>query len=235
MGVVEFGSNSTDSSSGYLELLEPNQGACMHRSLALAVCAAAFAATPGVAQAQNRGFAGGLGGITFVSETSSVFAAQAGVRVARQLVVFGEVGRMQNVLPGEIQDQIDEFIAAFEADTGVDAELEAKVPAFYGMGGIRWSNDAPVAPFVEAAMGFARLTLDLRAVIDGVDVSDQADELLEEEDLDETKFLLAFGGGVNARLAEQVRLDIGYRYKRVFTEDPAVNTSEVFAAIKFWF
>jgi len=32
-----------------------------------------------------------------------------------------------------------------------------------------------------------------------------------------------------------VRLDIGYRFKRVFTEDPAVNTSEVFAAIKFWF
>jgi opacity protein-like surface antigen len=208
----------------------------MHRSLALAaVCATVIAGAPAVAQAQNRGFIGGLGGITFGTETSSVLAGQGGVRIARQLVVFGEIGRMQNVLPGEIQDQIDEFVRMFEAETGVDALLEAKVPAFYGMGGIRWSNDALLAPFVEGAMGFANLSIDLHAEIDGVDVSDQADELIEEEDLDATKFLLAFGGGINARLAEQVRLDIGYRYTRIFTEDPAINTSTVFAAVKFWF
>ena len=208
----------------------------MSRSLTLAVvCAAVIAATPAAAGAQNRGFVGGLGGITFGTETSSVFAAQGGVRIASQLVVFGEVGRMQNVLPGDIQDQIDEFVRIFEAETGVDVLLEAKVPAFYGMGGIRWSSDAPVAPFVEGGMGFANLSIDLHAEIDGVDVSDQADEVIEEDDLDETKFLVAFGGGINARLAEQVRLDIGYRYTRIFTEDPAVNTSAVFAALKFWF
>jgi hypothetical protein len=210
----------------------------MHRSLTLAaVCAIVFAGTPAVAEAQNRGIIGGLGGITFGTEPSSVFAAQGGVRIARQLVVFGEVGRMQNVLPDDIQDQIDEFVRTFEAETGVDALLEAKVPAFYGMGGIRWSADAPIAPFVEGGMGFANLSIDLHAEIDGVDVSDQADDLLEDEDddLDATKFLLAFGGGLNARLAEQVRLDIGYRYTRIFTEDPAVNTSSIFAALKFWF
>ena len=208
----------------------------MFRSLALfVVCLAASAATPSVAHAQNRAFVGGLGGVTFGTETSSVFAGQAGVRIARQLVVFGEVGRMQNVLPGEIQDQIDEILRSFEADTGVDALLEAKVPAFYGMGGIRWSTDAPVAPFVEGAVGFAHLTLDLHAEIQGVDVTDQAEEIFEDEDLDATKLLLAVGGGINARLAGQVRLDVGYRYKRIFTDDPAVNASEVFAAIKFWF
>ena len=208
----------------------------MPRSLTLAlVCAAVIAATPAAARAQNRGFIGGLGGITFGTETSSVFAAQGGIRIASQLVVFGEAGRMQNVLPGDIQDQIDDFVRMFEAETGVDVLLEAKVPSFYGMGGIRWSSDAPFAPFVEGGMGFANLSLDLHAEIEGVDVSDQADEVIEEDDLDETKFLVAFGGGVNARLAEQVRLDIGYRYTRIFTEDPAVNTSAVFAALKFWF
>ena len=208
----------------------------MQRCLALTVvCVIASVATPAVAHAQSGAFVGGLGGITFGTETSSVFAGQGGVRIAKQLVVFGEVGRMQNVLPSEIQDQIDEFVRSFEADTGVDALLEAKVPAFYGMGGIRWSTDAPVAPFVEGAMGFAHITLDLHAEIDGVDVTSQAEELFEEEDVDETKFLLAVGGGINARLAEQVRLDIGYRYKRIFTADPAINANEVFAAIKFWF
>jgi opacity protein-like surface antigen len=109
------------------------------------------------------------------------------------------------------------------------------VPAFYGLGGIRWSTDAPVSPFVEGGLGFANLSIDLHAEIDGVDVTDQAEALFEEEDLDATKFLLAFGGGINARLAEQVRLDIGYRYTRIFTDDPAVNTSAVLAALKFWF
>jgi opacity protein-like surface antigen len=210
----------------------------MHKSLTLplaAVCTLMCAATPAAAQSQSRGFIGGLGGITFGTETSSVFAGQGGVRIARQLVVFGEIGRMQNVLPDEIQDQIDEFVRTFEAETGVDALLEAKVPAFYGLGGIRWSTDAPVSPFVEGGLGFANLSIDLHAEIDGVDVTDQAEALFEEEDLDATKFLLAFGGGINARLAEQVRLDIGYRYTRIFTDDPAVNTSAVLAALKFWF
>ena len=37
----------------------------MHRSLTLAVvCAVVFAGAPAVAHAQNRGFIGGLGGIT---------------------------------------------------------------------------------------------------------------------------------------------------------------------------
>ena len=104
-------------------------------------------------------------------------------------------------------------------------------------GGPCAQNPEPVAPFVEGGMGFANLSVDLHAEIDGVDVSDQADDLLEDEDddLDATKFLLAFGGGLNARLAEQVRLDIGYRYTRIFTEDPVVNTSTIFAALKFWF
>src|SRR5687768_12120395 len=63
----------------------------MFRSLALfVVCLAASAAGPTVAHAQNRAFVGGLGGVTFGTETSSVFAGQAGVRIARQLVVFGE-------------------------------------------------------------------------------------------------------------------------------------------------
>ena len=210
----------------------------MHRSFVLAVvCAGVMTGTPIAAHAQNRGFVGGLGGITFGTEPSSVFAGQGGVRIATQLVVFGEVGRMQNVLPDDVQDQIDEFVRTFEAETGVDALLEAKVPAFYGMGGIRWSPDAPVAPFVEGAMGFANLSVDLHAEIDGVDISDQADDILqdEEDSLDATKFLLAFGGGLNARVAEQVRLDIGYRYTRIFTEDPVVNTSAIFAAVKFWF
>ena len=83
----------------------------MHRLFVLAVvCAGVMAGTPVAAHAQNRGFVGGLGGITFGTEPSSVFAGQGGVRIARQLVVFGEVGRMQNVLPDDVQDQIDEFV-----------------------------------------------------------------------------------------------------------------------------
>ena len=100
-----------------------------------------FAAVAGVpsAHAQEGAFVGGVAGITFASETSSVFAAQAGGRVARQLFVFGEFGRMQNVLPDDAQDDLDDAVEFLEDQLGTTVSLDVRVPAFYGLGGICWS------------------------------------------------------------------------------------------------
>ncbi|HEU5186596.1 MAG TPA: outer membrane beta-barrel protein [Gemmatimonadaceae bacterium] len=190
---------------------------------------------PAVATAQDRGFVGAVGGVTFVTETSSIFGAQVGARIAPSLFVFGEIGRMQNVLPEDLQDELDLAADLFELEFGTAMELDARVPAFYGLAGIRWSRNARVTPFVEGAVGFARLSLDLDARVGGMDVSSLIEDALEEEDTEATKFLLAIGGGINARLIEHLRLDVGYRYSRIFTDDPAINTSQVYAAVKFGF
>lgn len=190
---------------------------------------------PSVAHAQDRAFVGALGGITFGTETSSVFAGQAGGRIAPSLVIFGEVGRMQNVLPKDLQDELDLAAELFESEFGTSLEIDAKVPAFYGLAGIRWSSDARVAPFVEAAGGIARLSLTLNAEVGGIDVSREIEAVLDDEDTEATKFMISLGGGVNARLAKTLRLDVGYRYNRIFTDDPAINSSQAYAALRFWF
>ena len=187
------------------------------------------------AYAQDGGFVGGVAGITFASETSSVVAAQAGGRVARQLFVFGEFGRMQNVLPEEAQDDLDAAAEFLETQLGTTVNLDVRVPAIYGLAGIRWSPDDRIAPFLEAGAGFARLSLDLRAEVAGIDITDEVEDQLESDDLEVTEFLLALGGGLNARLTDRVRLDVGYRYNRVFTDDPTVEVNMVYAALKFWF
>ncbi len=204
------------------------------RTSTFAIIFAAIASVPS-AHAQDSGFVGGVAGITFASETSSVFAGQAGARVARQLVVFGEFGRMQNVFPGEAQDDLDDAIEFLEDVLGTAVSLEVKVPAFYGIGGIRWSPEDRIAPFLEAGVGFARLNIDVTSEVAGFDISDEVEDQLDAEDLEVTEFLLAIGGGLNARLNDRVRLDVGYRYNRVFTDDPTVTASMVYAAVKFWF
>ena len=200
----------------------------------LAIAVVGFAGVP-AAFAQSGGFVGGVAGITFASKTSSVFAAQAGGRVARQLFIFGEFGRMQNVLPEEAEDDLDEAAEFLESQLGTTVNLDVKVPAIYGLAGIRWSPDDRIAPFLEAGAGFARLSLDITAEIAGIDVTDEVEDQLDDEDLEVTEFLLAFGGGLNARLTDRVRLDVGYRYNRVFTDDPTVNVNMAYAALKFLF
>lgn len=203
------------------------------KRLPIALLSAAILVHPPAASAQDRGFVGALGGITFGTETSSIVGAQGGGRVTSQIVVFGELGRMQNVMPGEIQDQFDDLVELFELQTGSRITAELRVPAFYGLGGVRWSTGARVAPFVEVGAGVARLSADIEAEVDGIDVSDEIESFLDEDTV--TEFLLALGGGVNARLSDRLRLDLGYRYTRIFTDDPAVNTSAIYGALKFWF
>ena len=209
----------------------------MQQFLRPSIVAILFMALAGVpsAHAQNGAFVGGLAGITFASETSSVFAAQAGGRVARQLFVFGEFGRMQNVLPDEAQDDLDAAAAFLETQLGTTVDLDVRVPAIYGLAGIRWGPEDRIAPFLEAGVGFARLSVDLTAEVAGIDVTDEVEDQLQSEDLEVTEFLLAFGGGLNARLTERMRLDVGYRYNRVFTDDPTVSVNMAYAALKFWF
>ena len=194
-----------------------------------------------------RMFAGGLAGVTFGTETSSAIAGQFGVRIARDLFVIGEFGRMQNVLPDEVADQLPLAEEFLEGILGLPVNIEIKAPALYGFGGIRWAQSGRrIAPFAEAGLGFAHLTGDLK--VNGVDIENILEEFGADfgdvSDLSTNEFLLAFGGGVNIGLTRTVSVDAGYRFTRIFTEEftqlldaeiPAPNTSMVYGAVKFLF
>jgi opacity protein-like surface antigen len=122
---------------------------------------------------------------------------------------------------------------ALEFELGVSVNVDISVPATYGFGGVRWIQPrTPVAPFLEAGGGVGRIKLSIdRAEIMGIDVSGLIEDELGDE-VSDTKFLFVIGGGVNARLATSFSVDAGYRFLRIATEDPAINTSMVYVAIK---
>ena len=47
--------------------------------------------------------------------------------------------------------------------------------------------------------------------------------------------LLAVGGGVSVPLSAHLALDLGYRYMRIFTDDPRINTGTMSAGIRWGF
>jgi opacity protein-like surface antigen len=185
--------------------------------------------------ASAQGFVRVLGGVTFGSETSSVIGGGFGVRIGENLLVTGELGRFQNVLPKALQEDLDFVARQIEFETGLRATLDVQVPALYGMGGVRVNVPmmGRVRPFVEGSAGFASISFDVDANIGGIDISELITDEVGAEN--ETKFLVAFGGGIDAALTEAIGVDVGYRYHRIFTGDPAINTSALYAALRFGF
>ena len=214
------------------------------RSVLLGTAFLLTTATGAAAQGASspRAFVGGLGGLTFGTETSGAIAGQVGVRISRDLFVIGELGRMWDVTPSEVSDEIETGIDFLEQQ-GIPVNLEFTVPAFYGFGGMRWAQSGRrVNPFVEGGVGFARLTGEVSGTVGGVNVDDFLEEFDSElGDFSSNEVLIAFGGGANIRLTATVSLDAGYRYTHIFVDDsvsvdePTVNTSMVYAAVKIRF
>jgi opacity protein-like surface antigen len=203
-------------------------------AMALACSAPAVASAQGTSAPQ--GFVGGLGGVTFGTVTSAAVAGQGGVRIARDLYVIGEVGYMRNVLPKKIRDQFDDLVDEIENEAGVPVSLTVSIPAKYGFGGLRWSpSRGTVSPFVEGGVGVAHVSAKVdEAKVLGIDISrDVEDEL--GDDASVTKLLVAVGGGMNARLSSTLSADIGFRYTRIATEEPAINSSLLYGALKIGF
>jgi|SRR5215813_8451523 len=91
----------------------------------------------------------------------------------------------------------------------------------------------PVTPFVEGNIGFANLSFDVDAEAAGIDISDEIEDLADVDS--ETEFLFLLGGGVALNATPVLGIDIGYRYNRIFTDDPAISLSAIYAAARFRF
>lgn len=206
--------------------------------------AAVLLGTVGSAAAQDgAGFVGGLGGVTFNTVTSGIFAGRGGVHIGRGLFVIGEVGRAQNVLPKAIEEDLDDAEAFLEQVTGLPVSLELELPATYGFGGVRWAapGGRRIRPFLEAGVGVAHLAAEIRATVAGVPVPQDVIDQFDDLDLDTNEVLLAVGGGLNLGLSRIVSIDAGYRYMRVFLEEAAVsvntavNTSVLYVGVNIGF
>lgn len=184
-----------------------------------------FTAVP--ARAQDRGYVQGAGGVTFMSDVSGVVGAEAGFKVGRTLIVFGQVGRMMNVLPRDIQEDIDNAAELLESFTGRPWQFDAAIRATYAGGGIRYvlPFGSGIRPYVTGGVGIVNYAGSLRERELG-DVLDQAVSLgvVESDDVKGNELAYEVGGGVVIPRGRW-QLDGGYRLMNV----SGVNVSRLVA------
>jgi len=188
-------------------------------SLALAV--------PAFAQVAPRVHVQGSAGPSFGTESSSVFAGGAGMRVGRWFQITGEVGRMRNVLPKPVKAVADALANELRAETGSAVSVNARASAMYATGGVRWlvPSRGAVHPYLGVTAGLARVTPHVNVAVEGVSLgSGGSDESMTEP-------LVGVGGGVTLDANSRLAFELGYHYNRIFTPDPAIETSRVMGAL----
>lgn len=164
-----------------------------------------------------------LAGLTF-GPSGGVFGAGAGADVAAVpgLTVFGEFGRLTNVMTSDLQDIVDDLAGVDESDE-FDFEFDISLPATYGVAGARFAvpTNGPLGVFVEAGVGFASVGIDVTLVVDGEDFSDDFQDFLERENVTETttEALFIVGGGVSWPLTPRASVTGGLRINRIAAAD----------------
>jgi hypothetical protein len=196
----------------------------------------AAAVVPASAQTAPAGFVRGFGGVSFLSETGGIFGVSIGAHVNRSIDLFGDIGGITNMLPRKIQRDVDDAARQIGNAYGAPLTIDLKAPGLYGLGGIRFSHTTAqrLKLFVEAGGGVARGTSDVFAVAGNANVSDQVSAVLNLKD-EVTEPLVMVGGGIGVPLGSRLTLDLGYRFMRIYTADPRIDTASMTAGLNWTF
>ena len=159
----------------------------------------------------------------------------AGVRIAPHLLVFGSFGQFHNLQPSAAQPAVDSTTASLAAAQGLSVVGTARVPAWDGLGGLRYQvpMQGRVSPYVLGGLGAARLTptgsftYTSGTLPDGTTANagdDVTDQLVTAGDFiappASTAFMFTLGGGVEVPVARHWAVDLGYRFSRVEAAAP---------------
>lgn len=186
----------------------------MKTIIAAVMCVLAASA----AQAQEKGYVQGVGGLTFQSEVSGLFGGEFGVNVHPSVQIYGQVGRMLNILPKSVQDDLDDAAQELTFFTGDRWEFDGKVPATYFGGGIKVlvPTGSAVRPYILGGVGMANMKASIKEIDLGEIVDDLVDEgYLDEDDVRGTQFAFELGGGLVIPVGARLQVDAGYRFMRI--------------------
>ena len=203
----------------------------------------ALAAIPSFAQSSNV-YANVAGGFAVGPDgTSGDMLGEVGVHLTPRLAVFADVGQFHNLQPSSVQPSVDSTAATLDAG-GLSVTGVARVPAWYSMGGARWTfpQTARLTPYVFGGAGFARLTPSAKftyhsgtlvgavtAPVAGDDVTTQLVSLGDfTQPAASTAFMFSVGGGVETPIAPHLVADVGYRVSRVSADMPLNAQSVTF-------
>jgi len=198
------------------------------KKIVLLVIALLCLSVPGFAQThpgpRTGGYIGGVGGMTFGTESDTLFGGEVGVEATRNITVYGTGGRMQNIAPKYVKDFLD------------GSGLTMKAPAFFGIGGVKYRipTNSSVRPYVLGGGGIGSTKLKVTATGIG-DITDAfiAEAGLAQSDVKSTKFLVETGGGIEIPVGPMY-VDTGYRFdKFVGLED--ANVSRAYFGVGYRF
>jgi opacity protein-like surface antigen len=191
-------------------------------------------AMPAYAQAPaETPFATVVVGATFGHQAGAVLGAEGGWPLNPSWDLAFEAGRMWNTATSDLDDSAA-IISQFLSRSAASAGFEAKQPATYFDGGLRYKIPATgrFLPYVGLGFGVARVTRDVSFIVNGNDVTDR---LLDDfgvqlgSDLagSETKALMTLGLGAQFTLRGSLLGDVSYRFGRVFLSGKGLNTNRL--------
>lgn len=169
-------------------------------------------------------------GVTFPSPGGALFGAGAGVTLdaVPGLTVFGEIGKLSNVMTGDLQDIVDALVGVDESDE-FDFEFDISLPTTFFVAGARYHvrTNGPLGVFVEGGLGIGRVGLDVTLVVEGEDFTEELEDELRAQGLLEpaTEALFIIGGGVHWPVTERVDVTGGLRLNRVSAADGITKTA----------
>ena len=191
---------------------------------------------PGAAAAQDapKGYIEGLGGAAHTEEIDTLYAGLGAWRINDRLDVFGEVGRMRNAIGVDLSLRLKAVEAQIRASNTAQfgstfpVVFEARVPAWYGFGGVRFHGPSAgrLTTYLEGGAGSARLDPKVFLSVNGENLNAEAAALTGIQEGDQQlEFLAGGGGGVAVQLWRRIRIEGGYRYMRMFGDAKAnINT-----------
>ncbi|HYT67502.1 MAG TPA: hypothetical protein VEL51_13830 [Vicinamibacterales bacterium] len=195
------------------------------RLLALALLGVLLVPAMVAAQEPSKGYIEGTVGGARAVETDSAYAGLGAWRVNDWFHIFGEIGRMRNVIGPELSDQLAKTAARIRADnetafhSDFPVVFESRVPMWYGFGGVRAHGPSAgrLLTFVEAGAGTARLDPQVHLTVNGTSLDTEAAALTGlGEGRQQLGFLAGGGGGVAVQAWKRIRIEGGYRYMRLF-------------------
>jgi opacity protein-like surface antigen len=218
--------------------------------VAILIAAPAFAqGDPGASRADptERGYIIGAGGFSAssatalagTSVTSGAGGVQAGLRLAKHLLVFGEVGRISNLVSADAQTAVTTTVASLSANYGAGVTGTGQMPATYGLGGLKIQGTprSHITPYALVGVGVAHLTPTASfAYSDGVLPSSGSASVAPTVGQDVTAQLISagaftqppassammfvMGAGAEVAISSHWMADLGYRYSRISADTP---------------
>jgi hypothetical protein len=200
---------------------------------------------PAAAQAykpydESKFYVAGMAGVTFGNKTSSLFGAEAGMKVGDILEVFAEGGRMTDVTTSGTEAAAVALSTWLGTQGKGSATWTVKTPATYVAIGARYlfPMSGRFEPYAAMTVGLANVSKEASFAVNGADVTGSLQSLNVQlgRDLDgkTNNALLTLGGGVKMPFGPVI-VDAGARYARIFTNPTGTNLIRLQAAVGYRF